>query len=55
MNSTSTTPTLPSSVLGRFRREHGDPATWTTAEHESWLALQDAAHAATTSTPEVRR
>ncbi|MDT0412734.1 MULTISPECIES: hypothetical protein [Streptomyces] len=53
----STTPTLPSPVpvLGRFRREHGDPRTWTAAEHEAWLALQDAAHAATSSTPEVRR
>ncbi|MFF4771078.1 hypothetical protein ACFY1V_31675 [Streptomyces sp. NPDC001255] len=55
MNSTSTTPVpSPVSVLGRFRREHGDPRTWTAAEHESWLALQDAAHAAT-ATAGVRR
>nr|WP_202429409.1 hypothetical protein [Streptomyces sp. SID4945] len=46
MNSTSPTPTRVIPVLGRFRREHGDPRTWTSAEHESWLALQDAALAA---------
>ncbi|MFD4756365.1 hypothetical protein [Streptomyces sp. NPDC058426] len=36
----SSTPTL-----CRYRREHGDPTTWTTSEIEGWLHRQDAAHA----------
>ncbi|EGJ72733.1 hypothetical protein STTU_p0119 (plasmid) [Streptomyces sp. Tu6071] len=35
----------PAPTLCRYRREHGDPTTWTTSEIEGWLHRQDAAHA----------
>ncbi|WP_234340757.1 hypothetical protein [Streptomyces sp. NRRL F-5630] len=46
---TSSPQTTPAPTLRRFRREHGDPTTWTTSEIEGWLHRQDAAHAALTT------